>query len=298
MSIRHMTEPSTGSPDRADGPSSWVARHQLLSFIAVAYTITWTLLIGGFLAVAAGVLDPEGSATSVMVQVAAAGPLIAAVAVAALGRGRAGLASLGRSMVRWRVNPLCYALVFLGVPAVMLAGLSLFYGDELVPRLVQNSSLLYTKLPPDVLLIAVVTGLAEEPGWRGVAQPAANRRFQPLLAALLVSVVWAAWHLPNALFVQNITESATHFLATAVSGFLYAWVYNSTRSVLIAMLLHGALNATNGLTGALFEGASSAPSPTAYYLISALVFGAVMVVVAVLTRGRLGLPPAEQTHDH
>lgn len=297
MSTRNDVAPRAGTHGRAGDPPNWAARHPLLSFIVVAYAISWTLLIGGFFAASAGVLDPEGPLTSVVIQVAAAGPLIAAIIVVAAGRGRAGLAALGRSLIRWRVNPLWYALVFLGVPALMLAGLSVFYGDELLPRLGQNWSLLYTKLPSDLLFIAVFTGLAEEPGWRGFAQPTANRRFQPLLAALLVSVVWAAWHLPNALFVQNLTESATHFLATAVSGFLYAWVYNSTRSVLIAMLLHGAINATNGLTGALFAGSASAPSPTAYYLISALVIGVLMVIVAFLTRGRLGLPPGGQNHD-
>ena len=119
-----------------------------------------------------------------------------------------------------------------------------------------------TTLPLDIALIAVLTGLAEEPGWRGYAQPTANLRYRPLIAALVVSLIWAGWHLPNALFGQTLTDTATHFLATVVNGFVLAWAYNSTGSVLVVMLLHGAQNASNGLIRALFDGATATPTPT------------------------------------
>ena len=122
-----------------------------------------------------------------MIQLAAAGPLIAAVVVLALTRGRPGLAAFGRSLIRWRVNPLWYAFIFLGVPLLMVLVITVFYASDMIPALAQNWSLLYTKLPLSVLTIALVTGLAEEPGWRGYAQPTANRRYRPLVAALVVS---------------------------------------------------------------------------------------------------------------
>jgi membrane protease YdiL (CAAX protease family) len=271
-------------------------QHRLLTFSLIAYTISWSLLIGGFLGAQTGTLNPDGQLVGLMIQVAAAGPLIAALIVLAVTSGRAGLAGLGRSLIRWRVNPLWYAFIFLGMPLLMVAAVAVFY-PGLITALTDNWSLLYTKLPLDILLIAVVTGLAEEPGWRGYAQPTANQRYRPLTAALVVSLIWAAWHLPNALFGQTLTDTATHFLATVVNGFVLAWAYNSTRSVLIVMLLHGVQNASNGLIRALFDGATATPTPTAYYLISALTFGALMIVVAVLTRGRLGLGPAADTNQ-
>ena len=174
----------------------------------------------------------------------------------------------------------------------MLAALATIYPGELLPALPGKWPLFYSQWPLGVLMIAVVTGLAEEPGWRGFAQPTANRRYQPLIAALVVSLIWAAWHLPNALFGPSLTETATHFVATVVNGFVLAWVYNSTGgSVLLVMLLHGAQNGTNGLVQRLFEGAADSPSTNTYYLVSALTFGVLMAVVAVLTRGRLGLQP-------
>ena len=287
--------PGTGQEmDPADGRlRRWTARHGLLAYTLIAYGISWILLIAGFLGTEADVLDAEGALVGVMNQVAAGGPLFAAVVVLALSQGRHGLAGLARSIVRWRVHPLWYAFVFLAVPLLGLAVTWAFYPGGTSAALAQKSSLLYTQLPLGILSIALVTGLAEEPGWRGYAQPGANRRYAPLLAALVVSVIWALWHLPNALFVQNPSETLAHLGTTVVNGFVLAWVYNSTGgSVLMVMLLHGAQNATGGLVILLFNGFADGPTRTSYYLISALTFGVLMAVVAVLTRGRLGLPPA------
>lgn len=268
----------------------WVTRHGLLAYTMLAYGIAWPLLVGGFFGTQAGVLDPDGGLVAVMNQVAAAGPLIAAVVVLALSQGTRGLKELARSLVRWRVHPLWYAFVFLAVPILGIGATWFFLPGATAAALGQNWALLYTLLPLGILSIAVFTGLAEEPGWRGYAQPTANRRYPPLLAALIVSVIWALWHLPNALFVQNLNETLAHLLATVVNGFVLAWAYNSTNgSVLIVMLLHGAQNATGGLVMRMFSGSADGPTITMYYLVSALTFGALMAVVAVLTRGRLGL---------
>ena len=191
-----------------DETRGWFRRHPLLGYTLVAYGISWTLLIGGFFGSQAGIFNPDGSLIAVMIQIAAAGPLLAAVIVLAITRGRSGLAGLARSIVRWRVNPLWYAFVFLGVPLLMIAAVTAVYAGAMVPALTGKWSLLYSMFPLQLLGVAVVTGLAEEPGWRGYAQPTANRRYPPLVAALIVSVIWAFWHLPNALFGPTVAEGS------------------------------------------------------------------------------------------
>ena len=286
-----ITRADTGS-SAGNARFRWLSEHRLLAFVLLAYGISWSLLIGGFFGSKARILNPDGHFVSVLNQLAAAGPLIAALTIIALTRGRSGLADLGRSLVRWRVPPAWYAFVFLGVPLLMLAALAILYPGALLSAIADRWPLFYTQWPLGVLSIAVFTGLAEEPGWRGFAQPTANQRYQPLIAALVVSLIWAAWHLPNALFGPSLIETATHFVGTVVNGFVLAWVYNSTGgSVLLVMLLHGAQNGTNGLVQRLFEGAADSPSTNTYYLVSALTFGVLMAVVAALTRGRLGLSP-------
>lgn len=46
------------------------------------------------------------------------------------------------------------------------------------------------------VLLALVGGGKEEFGWRGWLQSALQQHISPLLAAVIVGVVWAIWHLP------------------------------------------------------------------------------------------------------
>ena len=61
-----------------------------------------------------------------------------------------------------------------------------------------GASLEYPMLPLAVYWLAnlVFYGFGEETGWRGLAQPTLQRRHSALTAAVLVSLVWAGWHLP------------------------------------------------------------------------------------------------------
>jgi uncharacterized protein len=276
-------------PPRAEGSTlrARIERHGLWTYAALAYGISWTLLLGGYFATRAGLLDVDGTPVALMIQAAAAGPLIAALVIISYTRGTAGLASLARSLIRWRITPRWYAFAFLGIPLIMVGAMGALHPAEMSSALSHNWTRLLTQLPIVVLWLTLVTGLAEEPGWRGFAQPMANHRYRPLVAASTVSVMWALWHLPNALFGQTVTETLLHLLATAVNGFVLAWAYNATRgSVLFVMLLHAAQNATAGLVQSLLQEAFTASQ---YYLVSAFVFGALMLIVAVATRGRLGV---------
>ena len=49
---------------------------------------------------------------------------------------------------------------------------------------------------PVLLFQMVTTGLAEEPGWRDFALPRLQRRFSPIIAALILGPLWGVWHLP------------------------------------------------------------------------------------------------------
>jgi uncharacterized protein len=277
----------------ARGLRAAIEAHGLLIYTLLAFGVSWVLLIGGFFAVQGGLLGETDPILAIVIQVAAAGPLIAALVVTALSRGRTGLAVLGRGLARWRVNPAWYAFAFVGIPVTMFAAVSILYGAPLVTAIAENWPVLLTQLPVTLLGIAIFTGLAEEPGWRGFAQRWTNERYRPLVAALVVSTIWALWHLPNALFGQGAIETAAHIAATIVNGVVLAWVYNSTRgSLLLVMLVHGSQNATAGLVQALTGSADIAFSPIAYYVTSAVVFGFVMLVVAFATRGRLGAASA------
>lgn len=104
------------------------------------------------------------------------------------------------------------------------------------------------------LLIGIVAGLLEEPGWRGYAQEGLQRRLPVVGAALVVGIFWAAWHLPLFWIAgtwqhgQGIgTWAFWMFLLGVVAlGPIYAWLYNfAGRVILAAVLLHAIGNSAS-----------------------------------------------------
>jgi membrane protease YdiL (CAAX protease family) len=133
--------------------------------------------------------------------------------------------------------------------------------------------------------------LFEEIGWRGFALPRMERLHGPLLASLILGVLWALWHLPEFLVSSWAASSGgggvlgiTLFTLTAVTfTIVITWVFNNTRtSVLLAILVHASIDTFGGTLGVIFP--AKAVVSAFPYMIG---FGVVAVVLIVLTRGRL-----------
>jgi membrane protease YdiL (CAAX protease family) len=122
---------------------------------------------------------------------------VAAVAAAALTGGRAAVGDLGRRLLRWRVAWLWYVVVLAGPACFSLAvgGVYVLLGGSWSAAL---SPAFTTSLPSLVLFLTILTltdGLGEEVGWRGFALPRLLRH-QPLVASLILGLLWGLWHLP------------------------------------------------------------------------------------------------------
>jgi membrane protease YdiL (CAAX protease family) len=171
-------------------------------------------------------------------------------AVAATG-GRAGLADLGRRMVRWRVPgrwwaaavgiPLAFAAVATGIGAALSGSAHL--GETL-------------SLPASLTYLAYGIGLfllTEEAAWRGFALPRLMTRLSPLAAALVLGVIWAGWHIPTFLLATE-SNSAIPYWGFAVmvvaTSVITAWLYlGSGSSVLLCAVWHAAADAAYSWTG-------------------------------------------------
>ena len=111
----------------------------------------------------------------------------------------------------------------------------------------------YTPWPFDSLsagLAAIglmaILGPVEEFGWRDLLQPLLQRRYTPLLAAILVGLVWGIWHLP-AFFLSGLPQSnwdVLPFLIGVVAvSVIITPLFNVTRGgILLPMLFHFQLN--------------------------------------------------------
>jgi membrane protease YdiL (CAAX protease family) len=97
-------------------------------------------------------------------------------------------------------------------------------------------------------------GFGEEMGWRGYALPHLLEQYNTTVAALLIGVGWAVWHLP--LFFIRGTQQSGSFVLYLVSviglSIILAWLYTRSRgSVLLTTVFHAQWNVFD--SGALFS---------------------------------------------
>jgi uncharacterized protein len=197
---------------------------------------------------------------------------------------------LGR-LVLWRVGIRWYLFSLLGVSLIMLVG-TMIYSWEL-PNLgtLGGPSYLLSYLGLFVFGLLLGGPLLEEIGWRGFALPRMERLQGPLLASVILGVMWALWHLPEFLVPSWAASSGgggilgiTLFTLTTITfTIVITWVFNNTRaSVLVAILVHTSIDAFTVPLGAMFS--ARAVSSALPLIIG---FGVVAVVLIVLTRGHL-----------
>ena len=238
--------------------SALVKQHPLVAFFVLAYALTWPLI-------------PLVSVSPLWGFPALFGPAFAAIIVVAVANGRAGLRDLLGRMARWRVGARWYALA-LGLPMVLAlaaAGLHIMLGARMAVEFGNLSVLNF------VVFVLIV---GEELGWRGYALPKLLARRSALSASLILGALWGAWHLPT-FFVPGVPQYGLPFsafvLLTMSYSVLFTWVYlHTTGSVLIATLLHGAINFSQGfLLGGI--------APAREYWLLAAVYGITALILVV-----------------
>ena len=184
------TSRSSRAGERRD-PLAAVRRHPIITFFVLAFVISW-----GFLPFEAVRFLPSG-------------PLLAALIVAPLTQGWAGLHDLGSRMIRWRLRWYWYALA-IGLPlAVHLINvvLNVALGTP-APSLAQFSPVYTILVVFAVRLVNPADGpLGEEPGWRGFAQPRLQAERSPLLATLILAVLVTVWHVPTFILEAGLQPS-------------------------------------------------------------------------------------------
>lgn len=94
--------------------------------------------------------------------------------------------------------------------------------------------------------------IAEELGWRGFAQPRLQAHIGAGPAGLVIGALWSLWHLPLiALYPAATAHIPLLFYLPLVTAFgvFFAWLYVRSRSVLLAIVLHAAINFAFGGNG-------------------------------------------------
>ena len=226
------------------------------------------------------------------------GPALAGLIVTIAIEGRAGAQDLLRRLLLWRVGPIWYAVVFLGLPAIETLGALAMPGVAGtatpidLPRELAEGAVFF-------VYPALFCGpLGEEIGWRGIALPKLQALYGPATASLILGLLWAFWHAPIWFSGQwsqpNAANIAVYVSWVVGVTFIFTWVFNRTRgSVLIAVLLHGVMDVFPNVfllphLPGLAEMTRS--GVLALYWGLAAAFGAAALLLLAVTRRRLGAP--------
>ena len=253
-------------PARPKSGNRWVDRHRFLTFVVLAYAISWSLWLisavgGGRVPFLLGALGP-----------------MAAAAIVTAWTGHS-LAAWIRPLWRWRV-PVRWWFYALGLPALLYAFVTLIL--QLLGSPV-DWSLAGDRLPAYLstfVFVLFLGGALEEPGWRGFGLPVLQERYSPLRATLILGLVWGVWHIP--------VYGPAGFVVPLVLAFFYTLLWNATRSVGLCILLHASFTPAQDQFILMPQDRAYTPSLDAPDWVILGTYVAAALVVVTLTRGRLG----------
>jgi uncharacterized protein len=179
------------------------------------------------------------------------GPLFASLVLTYQSGGWAAVKQLIRSGFNLRMA-LEWWLAIILIP-VLLTGLAVWINvvlNDYPPDLAMLRQPLLI-VPTFIMMFFLGGSFQEEFGWRGYALPRLLSQWNPLMASLLLGVIWGFWHLP--LFhISGVSQSFMPFgifvlLATAFS-ILFTWFFLRTnRNLFSALLFHTAINTSLSL---------------------------------------------------
>lgn len=271
----------------------FIDRHQFALFLVLTFVLSWFPWYAG--------IAPE---------VMAMGPSLAAFILVLVVGGKRGLLDLLRPFGRWRAKLGYWVLAICG-PAVLYAiglGVHLLLGGAAPPFTMIREELSLIPLYLVMVVLMPWNGpVGEEFGWRGFALPRLQNKYGPLTASLAIGTIWGVWHLPSLFAPQGVLGAMTaalglgflipYTLGTIANTIIMTWLYNRTNaSALIAGIVwHAAINfwapvlLSDLSLVAAREGTHLPTIAPALYLTVLGVQVAAAIILAIITKGRLGL---------
>ncbi len=169
-----------------------------------------------------------------------------------------GIRELMASLRAWRIPPVWYGVALLLFPLASLAGLLLLpLLGQSIPALPRQET--WPALGLMLLNVFVATAFyggpfGEEAGWRGFALPRLQARYSPLVASVILGLLWGFWHFPlhfrgmyDASFGAGIGGLVLRMAGNVTLAIVFTWLYNRSHgNLLLMVLLHTVINNTFG----------------------------------------------------
>jgi len=269
-----------------NGFKAFVKRNPLISMYTIMFAIAWAVMVPQSLYSQGIISAPLPVWLEILTGWA---PGIAAVIVASIISGRAGVRELlGRFRV-WRVGVRWYLVAFFLLAGLILGGIGLhvLFGGTLPVIPAAGASAVNIALSFVILIVAGVLINTEEIAWRGFALPRLQVKYGVLVGCVLLAIPEMALHLPLFFVKENPfyqTVGIVWFSAFSVAMVsIYTFIFNKSKgSLLIVTFLHASQNAWANLLSDNTARPFQFTVALAWMIAIALIF---------LTKGQLGYEP-------
>jgi membrane protease YdiL (CAAX protease family) len=261
-----------------------MTRYPFLAFVAITFLISWAAWLT--------------SSSKQAFMIGALAPGIAAMIVTSANGRLAALQQLFERFLIWRVHLICYAAALLlpAIVSLLATAVHMMFGGDTpdfasppitsvkLSAFMQGWSPAALILPLFIQHILYGTAIAEELGWRGVALPRLQERYNSLIASLILGCLWAVWVLPFYWKQGGLGGYERTFVLLAIipGAILSTWIYNiSGGSLLLCVIFNIALKVTDLVLA----------SPQAHPLVSVCAYWMAAGLILSFTGVHLGANP-------
>ena len=215
-------------------------RYPLTSFFVLSYLffLIAIILIGAVISLT----NVPAIIMGLLIAVSSWTPNLAAVVVTGVTKDKSAVKRLFAGWLQWRINAWWYVF---GLAPIMIAfacaGLFSVFGDADVSGV--TSRLTASGFLMMLLLHTIQGATGEELGWRGFALPGLQKRFSPLVSALILGLIVYGWHGILHLISPTGIPEWQFFIFVVSYSVIITWAYNKSQgSVLIATIFHFSIN--------------------------------------------------------
>ena len=214
-----------------------IPRDSLAAYFALTFTISW---LGALTEAAPHLIRHQSMpkmAGLLMFPVMLLGPFLSGIVLTRVVDGQNALHDLLFRMALARLPLRWYAALL--IPPVLVLAVLCFLRTFVSPGYAPNRFLMG-------ILFGIPAGFLEEVGWTGYAFPKMRSHGHWLGPAVVLGLLWSAWHLPVVDHLGTATPHGDYWFrffaaftfAMTAMRVLICWIYDNTNSVLLSQLMH------------------------------------------------------------
>lgn len=236
-----------------------IKQYPVASFIAATLGLSFATMLLPF---------PKDGAFVMIASIMVLIPTLVACTLVTVIAGRKGLSAFLREVFNWRMSLKWMVIAF-------VLGFAMHFGSSLLALVMGRITAIEIVSPNAFFIVVFPLALFEEIGWRGFALRRLLDRRSPFTATLLIGLPWALLHFALFLLYSPGVSAVAEMLVVLTFALPLTWVYvRGGRNVLVATVLHGALNAFG------IVAANIPPTETLWFaLASAILIDAGLVLI-------------------